>query len=237
MALRPADSSIGLSDPIDLAHGAVPNMTPDNVPPLEEPGDEVVGYVSELWHEVKKKAVCVVLLDRSGSMKGTKIKAAVEGVNLFIDQMEPDDQIIVVVFNDRIIELRPMGPVGEVGEPLRAQVSNLYAESTTALYQAVIYAIERIEGLRAEYGDERLYGIVLLSDGRNEIAGGPSKMDMLNRLPSGTEAAATKIFTIAYGDDADVELLQTIANRTNALSLSGTEKNIAEIYLAISSYF
>jgi Ca-activated chloride channel family protein len=60
---------------------------------------------------------------------------------------------------------------------------------------------------------------------------------MLNRLPSGTEAAATKVFTIAYGDDAEVELLQTIANRINALWLTGTEKNIAEIYLTISSYF
>jgi Ca-activated chloride channel family protein len=236
-ALRPADSTIALGEPIDLAHGAVVSMTPDNVPPLEEPGDVVVGYVSELWHEVKKKAVCVVLLDRSGSMSGGKMKAAVEGVNLFIDQMNPEDQIIVVAFNDRIIELQPAGKVGEVGESLRAQVSNLYAESGTALYGAVIYAIERVEGLRAEYGDERLYGIVLLSDGKNEMSGGPSPMDMLNRLPSGTEAAATKIFTIAYGDDADVELLQTIANRTNALSLTGTEKNIAEIYLAISSYF
>jgi len=236
-ALRPADSTIALGEPIDLAHGAVVSMTPDNVPPLEEPGDAVVGYVSELWHEVKKKAVCVVLLDRSGSMSGGKMKAAVEGVNLFIDQMNPEDQIIVVAFNDRIIELQPAGKVGEVGESLRAQVSNLYAEGGTALYGAVIYAIERVEGLRAEYGDERLYGIVLLSDGKNEMSGGPSPMDMLNRLPSGTEAAATKIFTIAYGDDADVELLQTIANRTNALSLTGTEKNIAEIYLAISSYF
>jgi Ca-activated chloride channel family protein len=236
-ALRPADNTIALGEPIDLAHGAVVSMTPDNVPPLEEPGDAVVGYVSELWHEVKKKAVCVVLLDRSGSMSGGKMRAAVEGVNLFIDQMNPEDQIIVVAFNDRITELQPAGKVGEVGESLRAQVSNLYAESGTALYGAVIYAIERVEGLRAEYGDERLYGIVLLSDGKNEMSGGPSPMDMLNRLPSGTEAAATKIFTIAYGDDADVELLQTIANRTNALSLTGTEKNIAEIYLAISSYF
>jgi len=236
-ALRPADSRIALGEPIDLAHGAVPGMTPDNVPPLEEPGDEVVGYVSELWHEVKKKAVCVVVLDRSGSMSGGKIKAAVEGVNLFIDQMNPDDQIIVVAFNDLITELQPAGRVGEVGESLRAQVSNLYAEDGTALYASVIYAIERIEALRAEYGDERLYGIVLLSDGKNEMSGGPSQMDMLNRLPSGSEAAATKIFTIAYGDDADVDLLTTIANRTNALSLTGTEKNISEIYLAISSYF
>jgi len=236
-ALRPADKSIALGEPIDLAHGAIPGMTPANVPPLEEPGDEVVGYVSELWHQVKKKAVCVVLLDRSGSMSGAKIKAAVEGVNLFIDQMHPDDQIIVVAFNDQITELQPSGRVGEVGESLRAQVSNLYAEDGTALYASVIYAIDRIEALRAEYGDERLYGIVLLSDGKNEMYGGPSQMDMLNRLPSGTEATATKIFTIAYGDDADVELLKTIANRTNALSLTGTEKNISEIYLAISSYF
>jgi Ca-activated chloride channel family protein len=72
--------------------------------------------------------------------------------------------------------------------------------------------------MRAECGDERLYGIVLLSEGKNEMSGGPSKMDMLKRLPSGTEATATKIFTIAYGDDADAELPQTIANRTNALS-------------------
>ena len=236
-ALRPADNSIALGEPIDLAHGAVLSMTPNNVPLLEEPGDEVVGYVSEMWHEVKKKTVCVVLLDRSGSMSGAKIKAAVEGVNLFIDKMNPDDQITVVAFNDQIAELQPAGRVGEVGESLRAQVSSLYAEDGTALYGAVIYAIERVEALRAEYGDERLYGIVLLSDGKNEMSGGPSKMDMLNRLPSGTEAAATKIFTIAYGDDADVELLQTIANRTNALSLTGTEKNITEIYLAISSYF
>jgi hypothetical protein len=86
----------------------------------------------------------------------------VEGVNLFIDQMNPDDQIIVVIFNDLITELRPIGAVGEVREPLRTKISNIYAESGTALYQAVIYGIDRIEGLRNEYGDERLYGIVLL---------------------------------------------------------------------------
>jgi Ca-activated chloride channel family protein len=97
--------------------------------------------------------------------------------------------------------------------------------------------LQRVETLRQEFGDDRLYGIVLLSDGKNEAEGGPTRAEMLSQLPEGTEASGTKIFTIAYGDDADLDLLRTLSNRTNALSLSGTEKDILEIYLAISSYF
>jgi len=179
----------------------------------------------------------VVLLDRSGSMKGSKIKAAIEGVDLFIDQMEPDDEIIVLAFNHEVAELEPAGKVGEVSETLRGRVNGLYAEGGTALHWAVILGLQRVETLRAKYGDERLYGIVLLSDGKNEAQGGPTRAEMLSQLPEGTEASGTKIFTIAYGDDADLDLLKTLANRTNALSLSGSEKDILEIYLAISSYF
>jgi hypothetical protein len=45
-------------------------------------------------------------------------------------------------------------------------------------------------------GERRLYGIVLLSDGKNEIDGGPSENDMLSRLPSGTEASGVKIYSL-----------------------------------------
>ena len=236
-ALRPADTSVALGDPIDMAHGAVPSVTEEQIPPLEETSEQVTSFVSELWHQVKKKSVAVVLLDRSGSMKGGKIKAAIEGVNLFIGQMEPDDEIIVIAFNHEINELDPSGKVGEVSETLRGRVNGLYAEGGTSLHWAVILGLQRVEALRQEFGDDRLYGIVLLSDGKNEAEGGPTRAEMLSQLPEGTEASGTKIFTIAYGDDADLDLLRTLSNRTNALSLSGTEKDILEIYLAISSYF
>jgi Ca-activated chloride channel family protein len=236
-ALRPADTGVALSDPIGLSHGAIPGVTEEQIPALEEPSEQVTAFVSELWHQVKKKAVAVVLLDRSGSMKGSKIKAAIEGVDLFIDQMEPDDEIIVLAFNHEVAELEPAGKVGEVSEMLRGRVNGLYAEGGTALHWAVILGLQRVETLRTKYGDERLYGIVLLSDGKNEAQGGPTRAEMLSQLPEGTEASGTKIFTIAYGDDADLDLLKTLANRTNALSLSGSEEDILEIYLAISSYF
>jgi Ca-activated chloride channel family protein len=86
-------------------------------------------------------------------------------------------------------------------------------------------------------GEPRLYGIVLLSDGKNEAAAGPSRNDMLSRLPSGTEASGVRIYTIAYGADADLDLLRTLANRTNGKQFSGDVENIEAVYFLISSEF
>ena len=43
--------------------------------------------------------------------------------------------------------------------------------------------------------------------------------------------------TIAYGDDADMDLLQTLANRTNGKQFSGDVADIEAVYFLISSEF
>jgi Ca-activated chloride channel family protein len=238
--LRPADSSVPLQSPIDLAHGAVPSLTMDTVPHLAYPSDEVVGHILDVWHQVKKKATVVLLLDTSGSMSGDKIKAAVRGAMTFVDQMDPADEIYVVAFATDVIELPTRGLVGHVGEELKGSLSGLYAEGYTVLHEAVIYALDRIEALKADdeaAGERRLYGVVLLSDGVNETVGGPTENDMLSHLPSGSEAAGVKLYTIAYGDDADLGLLKTLANRTNGKQFSGGVADIEAVYFLISSEF
>jgi len=238
--LRPADASVVLHAPIDQSHGAVPTITMDRVPHLAYPSDEVVGHILDVWHQVKKKATVVLLLDTSGSMKGNKIKNAVRGAVTFVNQMDPADKVYVVTFSSDVIELPFTGPVGQVGEELKSSLQGLYAEGATVLHEAVIHAVDRIAALQAQdegAGESRLYGIVLLSDGKNEAEGGPSENDMLSRLPSGTEAAGVKIYAIAYGDDADLDLLKTLANRTNGKQFSGDVENIEAVYFLISSEF
>jgi Ca-activated chloride channel family protein len=238
--LRPANTDVSLHNPIDLAHGAVPSITIDEVPHLAYPSDEVVGHILDVWHQVKKKATVILLLDTSGSMEGAKIKNAVEGAVTFIDQMDPADEVYVVTFANAVTELPLSGPVGGVGERLKSSVRGLFAEGATALHWAVIYSVDRIEGLKAEdeAGDERrLYGIVLLSDGKNELDGGPSENDMLSHLPSGTEASGVKIYSIAYGEDADLNVLATLANRTNGKQFTGDVEDIEAVYFLISSEF
>jgi hypothetical protein len=43
------------------------------------------------------------------------------------------------------------------------------------------------------------------------------------------------VFTIAYGKDADKNLMTSIAGRTNGKSFSGDPENIETIYNAISA--
>ncbi len=238
--LRPADSSVALHDPIDLAHGAVPTITEKDVPPLPYPSDDLINHIIAMWHQVKKKATVVLLLDVSGSMEGSKIKQAAQGASLFIDQMDLADEIHVIIFSNEVIKLPNAGPVGGNAESLKAIIEGLYAGGGTALHQAVITGLDTIDELQAQHeaADEpRIYGLVLLSDGLNEVEGGPSEADMLSRLPSGAEASSVKIYTIAYGDDADHDLMATLANRTNGKKFEGTEEDIESIYFLISSEF
>ncbi|MCP4541284.1 MAG: VWA domain-containing protein [Chloroflexi bacterium] len=238
--LRPADTSVPLHAPIDMEHGAVPAITIEQVPHLAYPTDEIVGHILDVWHQVKKKATVVMLLDTSGSMQGEKIKSAVEGAATFVNQMDPADEVHVVIFASVVTELPYAGQVGQVREQLNSSLRSLYAEGATALHETVIYGVDLIEELKAgdeAAGEHRLYGIVLLSDGMNDIDGGPSENDMLSNLPSGTEASGVKIYAIAYGDDADMDVLATLANRTNGKQFTGDVEDIEAVYFLISSEF
>jgi Ca-activated chloride channel family protein len=82
--------------------------------------------------------------------------------------------------------------------------------------------------------ERRLYGIVVLSDGLNTV-GSLSRDGMLQCLPSGEEVEGIKVFTIAYGSDADEALLAEIAARTNGKAFTADPATIEQIYLAISA--
>ncbi len=238
--LRPADTSIALQSPIDMAHGAIPGVTQNDIPPLPYPDDELINHIIDTWHQVKKKASVMLVLDVSGSMEGEKIRQAAQGASSFIDQMDSADEIQVIIFSDEVIELPNAGPVGANAESLKTIIEGLYAGGGTALHQAVISSLDRIDMIRADNeaaDDRRIYGIVLLSDGLNETTGGPGEADMLSRLPSGTEAGGVKIYTIAYGEDADFDLMATLAHRTNGKQFEGTAEDIQDIYFLISSEF
>ncbi len=238
--LRPADETIPLTSPLDMAHGAVPGITPADIPPLPYPSDELTSHIIDTWHRVKKKATVVLVIDISGSMEGDKIRQASQGASSFIDQMDPADEIQVIIFSDKAIKLPNSGSVGANAESLRTMIEGLYAGGGTALHQAVISSLDSIDELKAlneAEGERRIYGIVLLSDGLNETDDGISQADMFSRLPSGNEASGVKIYTIAYGDDADFDLMATLSNRTNGKQFKGSVEDIEAIYFLISSEF
>ena len=88
--------------------------------------------------------------------------------------------------------------------------------------------------IRVCKNEKRLYGIVLLSDGQ-DTSSDNTENQMFNCLPSGESVEGTKLFTIAFGEDADADLMLRIANRTNGKTFTGDPSTIESIYNAISA--
>jgi Ca-activated chloride channel family protein len=236
LAGLPLDSSNSL---ITAANGAVPSINRDSMPLLPYPEAELMTGAVEMWYQVKKPATVVLVIDVSGSMYGEPMSQAMAGAQGFLDEMQAQDSVYIYVFNDQVFELGG-GTVGEVREDLRRQVGSLVADGGTALHASVIQALDTVDALQAvdlAAGDLRTYSIVLLSDGANSSADGVTESQMLARLPDGAESDQAHIYTIAYGEAANIEVLTRIAKRTNGRLFTSSPENIADIYFQISSEF
>ncbi|NJL93550.1 MAG: VWA domain-containing protein [Anaerolineae bacterium] len=229
---------VGPNSPLRLENGVNPAITPNEVPALPYPSADIMQNIKEMWQQVKKPSTVVLVIDTSASMSGEPMAAAIRGAQNFISQMQPQDELVVLMFNTNILELGA-GQVSEVGEDLRARIGNLFPEGNTALYGATIQAVNRVNALREEdlaNGEKRIYGIILMSDGENTTADA-TEGQMLNALPSGEDSSEVRFYTIAFGSDADRVQLQRMANRTNGEFYEGDVEDIEEIYFLISSEF
>lgn len=231
---RPTDTSIPLAAPIDVEHGVDPKQSPDKN--LEYVSDALFRRANELWHEVKKHSTVLLALDTSGSMNGEPMNAAKKGAAQFIREMQKQDEIAVIAFSDRLNLLKPLSKVSDVGEGLAQQVEGLFANGGTSLYDSALSALDTIEKHKKDAKEPRLYGVVVLSDGK-DTSSKAKLSDILDRLPATEAAEGTRIFTVAYGAEADEDLLKQIATRSNALYLKGDAGNIDKIYHQISAYF
>lgn len=236
--LRPIDESIPLHAPIALDSGTDPRVNRSVVPALQSPSAEVASAVKDVFHMTKKQATIVLLLDTSASMEGEKIRNAIASSVNFVSRLDTNDQIYAIGFGgENLVYDLGGGRAGDVVESLTQKLNGLYADGNTPLYDAVCQAISLISAHQSEdqkKSDKRLYGIVLLSDGM-DTASSITENQMFNCLPSGENVEGVKIFTIAYGDDADVDLMLRIANRTNGKPFTGDPASIESIYNAISA--
>jgi Ca-activated chloride channel family protein len=235
--LRPINSSIPLHAPLTLDAGTDPRVTPQTIPALQSPAAQVSSAVKDVFHQTKKKATIVMLLDISGSMEGDKIKNAVASSISFVERLDPNDEIYLMVFGDDQVYELGGGRAGDIAEELTQKLNGLFANGNTPLYDGVCAATSKIDQAKADHetnNEKRLYGIVLLSDGQ-DTASVISQNQMFNCLPSGEDVEGTKVFTIAYGNDAEADLMLRIANRTNGKTFQGDPESIESIYNSISA--
>lgn len=234
--LRPVDPMVPLRAPLTADWTDV-KATPQTILPLASVSGETAQAIQDVFMLTKKKAAILIMLDTSGSMAGTKVKNSTEATASFLGRLHQDDEVYIYQFDETIQEVKPWGRAGSVSEDLGANVRILKGYGNTRLYDAVCYAARRAESLRQQHEKEeeqRLYGIIVLSDGQDTISE-TNRNGMFACLPTGEDVEGIKIFTIAYGNDADKNLLEQIADRTNGNAFSGDPETIEQVYLAISA--
>ena len=236
--MRPLDSSVALGEPLDLAHGTDPRVKPGTVKSLPIPSADLMRAVTDVFLITKRKATVLVVMDLSGSMQGDKIRTGTIATANFLKRLQPDDVVGVMTFSDKVQMLSEPKPASAVAEALSQQVTNLIAEGGTALYQSVCDAMTKMGELKSANeaaGQNRLYGIVLLSDGKNTGAGKTENQMFETCLPHDAEAQPVRINTIAFGDDADQGILKRIAEVTGGEMFKADPDSIDRIYQSISA--
>lgn len=116
---------------------------------------------------------------------------------------------------------------------LSSRIDSAIAEGGTALYQAIDAAYQAANE-RARQDPSRIHALVVMTDGRDES----SRISLEQMLPHLTsENSGVRVFTIAYGDQADARVLSRIAEAAKGSFAKGNAENIVQVYEEMASFF
>ena len=230
---RPVNPSVTVGYPIAPELGVDPNQ-PTTI--LEVPDPEVIAAVQASWQFVKKQADVLLVIDTSGSMAGDKIEQAKAAAAAFVENMPPQNQVGLVRFDSQVIPLVPLASAEGNRAQILSQIAGLQAEGDTSLYDAIAESIELLASTRGS-GDDRIQAVVVLSDGQDT-----SSQRALQQATQLIEASRgdrnpVVVIPVAYGGDADINALNSIARSSATRVQSGDPENIQQVLEIISSYF
>jgi Ca-activated chloride channel homolog len=230
---RPGDENARASTPIDAAHGADPGE-PKTTLSLPEP--RVLAGIKRAWRADRKAANVMLVVDTSGSMGDeNKIDQAKAGLRVFFRELSPRDRIGMSSFNSKVFPEAPIAPVATNLGLLKQRVAGLLPEGQTAVFDATNAGYDAV---RALHDDSRINAVVVLTDGEDNQShvSLPSLVGKL-RAQNGSEQAVVRVFTIAYGQEADRDKLAQIAKASGGEEFTGDPAQIEAVYRTISSFF
>lgn len=225
--LRPVNDTITIGTPLDAANNIDLNQ-PANV--FSSPTVETVYAVQDLWQTARKDVNLVMLLDTSGSMRGSKMTGMLEAAILFVEQMGDDDYISIIAFSTEPDLIVQHERLGDSRSKVINAIKSLEARGDTTLFDAIGDGANLIANTTLV---DTTNAMVVLSDGQDTRSYRFSP-DSAAQTALSTNAT---VFTIAYGNDADEQTLSSLATQANGNYYQGDEASISAIYEEMSAAF
>jgi Ca-activated chloride channel family protein len=149
-----------------------------------------------------------IVLDRSGSMSGDKLRVAKAAVAEAIGRLGPDDRFSVVVYDDVVdVVIASTPAAGESRRAALEQLRAIDARGSTNLGEGWLRGCEQVAGHLVETGVNRC---LLLTDGLANV--GITDAGELARHAAELRARGVSTSTFGVGNDFDEGLLQALAD-------------------------
>jgi Ca-activated chloride channel family protein len=231
---RAADLQAEPKPPLTASNGVDPKQPTRE---LGRPEPRVLDALRRAWRLDRKPANVLLVLDTSGSMtQENRLASAKQGLSAFIAQVQPQDNVGLTIFSDRIQPLVPIAPVKGNRAQLRRIVSNLVADGGTAIYDATAAGVQQV-AQRAD--SSRINAVVLLTDGEDTDSARSVDQVVRELEAQGDSTKRVRVFTIAYsaGAAAAAANLTRIAAASGGKDYVGKTSDIESVYRSISSFF
>jgi Ca-activated chloride channel family protein len=148
----------------------------------------------------------VLVVDRSGSMSGSKLTESKRCVIDLVKRMSPTDRVGVVQYDDAVDTVLPLSPVGEVSGILEALVQGITPNGSTDLHAGWLRGGEM---LAPDAGRDAACHVILLSDGLAN-AGLTETASICDQVAALAGAGVTTT-TVGLGADFNEELMTAMA--------------------------
>lgn len=213
--------------------------------PFPSNQDVVNTLLFSYLNEQIKPSHTYYVLDTSGSMQGARL----DGLVTAMDNLTGADQsltgqfarfrnrekVTIISFNSRVtgqkdFEVDPSQP--STLKDISDYVHSLQAGGSTAIYSALQNAYQLAEQARQSEPD-RIYSIVLMTDGENNSGISSSEFQSFYQSTSGLQDIRT--FPILFGEGSAKDL-QSIANLTSGRLFDASKTSLAAIFKEIRGY-
>ena len=150
-----------------------------------------------------------LVLDRSGSMQGTKIEQAKAAAMESLGRLGIQDMFSLVVYNSSVNTIVPARNPQHV-QGIINTIRQINANGNTALFGGVSQGAAEI---RKNIGNEFVHRIVLLSDGLANV--GPSTPEDLGRLGAALLKENISVTTVGVGTDYNEDLMARLSQKSD----------------------
>jgi len=171
---------------------------------------------------VKRPLVNLALvLDRSGSMAGSKLEKAKEAAIEAFRRLGPNDIFSLVIYDHVVETLVPAQRV-QNAEWIEGRIQSIHSRGNTALFGGVSQGAAEV---RKNLEERYVHRILLLSDGLANV--GPRTPEDLGRLGTALSKEDISVTTVGVGTDYNEDLMARLAQNSGGNTYFVDEREVS----------